>query len=638
MVIEMGRRRSPEEISASPVSPGFASSLHRCLEKYREQPENAAALERLRQARREIAEICLATAPDRLQALFSTGFSGVFKAIYECDMRYEMLSVREAAFCDELTGDLRRKFQDPGATNRLLAAMLYLRADQLPLDLNRENLPQWLFPVFVRYLLDPPKFFRESGEISVYRRHLVNALAFFSRNIVSGHHRFAGNAPLVQEIIGVVLTTLPVHPVYFSDGDLKDLYTARAKLLEHSLRRIGCVIDYQPGPRKSDRKKIRVGILNTHFRPQTETFATLPVFEHLDRSKFEIYLYVIEQSGHPVERYCRERADRFYPLTEDLSHNIATLRGHELDILFMGSNITAASKSITSIALHRTARAQATSICSPVTTGMSNIDYYIAGNLALAGEKAREQYIERLITVEGSGFCFSFVGEQESSECQFSRAKLGIKESAIVFASGANFFKIVPDLREAWANIISGVPNSVLLLYPFNPYWAGSYPAGRQLLHSLRETFLQHNISIDRLIIQPPLPHRVNVKGLLGTADIYLDAFPYSGATSLIDALETGLPTVVKDGYYLRTRQAGALLRELGIDQLVANTEQAYCELAVRLGKDATYRQQLKSLIISRMSQQPAFLDPSAFSARMGRVFQRIFAATNDSDIKSSNE
>jgi predicted O-linked N-acetylglucosamine transferase (SPINDLY family) len=170
-------------------------------------------------------------------------------------------------------------------------------------------------------------------------------------------------------------------PLYFTTANLRDIYTKRAEIIEFSLKNRGCSIDCIFPARSPNRTKIRLGIISDHFAPQTETFATIPVFEHLNRNQFEIYLYALNTSGHQLEQYCQSRADKLVALPKDFASQVQTIRADDLDILFFGTNLTAINKPVASLAIHRLARVQTTSFCSPTTTGIRHMDYYIAGNL-----------------------------------------------------------------------------------------------------------------------------------------------------------------------------------------------------------------------------------------------------------------
>jgi predicted O-linked N-acetylglucosamine transferase (SPINDLY family) len=90
-------------------------------------------------------------------------------------------------------------------------------------------------------------------------------------------------------------------------------------------------------------------------------------------------------------------------------------------------------------------------------------------------QEAQAQYRERLVMMNGTGFCFNYTMQKEEARINPERKRLGISEIAVVFISGANTFKIIPELWETWAKIIAAVPNSVLVLYPFGNTWSGGY-------------------------------------------------------------------------------------------------------------------------------------------------------------------
>jgi predicted O-linked N-acetylglucosamine transferase (SPINDLY family) len=351
------------------------------------------------------------------------------------------------------------------------------------------------------------------------------------------------------------------------------------------------------------------------------------VFEYLDRKRFDIGLYALEAARNDLERYCANRVDRLQILPRNPLEQVAALRNENLDILFFGSNLTAGVDACTTLALHRLAPIQIASICCPVTTGFTHMDYYLAGDLLAPSQAMQTQFREELLNIAGSGICFSFGPEPTGATKRMSREALGIPADAVMFISGANYFKIIPELREAWANIISRVPGAVLVLYPFNPNWSGRYNT-EPFVTDIKQRFAQRGLAEHQLRILDPLPGRPDIKALLRLADVYLDSYPYGGATSLIDTLEAGLPPVVVEGDTLRFRQAPSMLRELSVPQLIADSEHAYIELACRLGNDATLRQQVRQDIQQNMKKRPAFLDSRGFGQKVAQLFQSLYERT----------
>jgi predicted O-linked N-acetylglucosamine transferase (SPINDLY family) len=189
--------------------------------------------------------------------------------------------------------------------------------------------------------------------------------------------------------------------------------------------------------------------------------------------------------------------------------------------------------------------------------------------------------------------------------------------------NAAACFKILPEMQETWAKILAAVPKSRLLLLPFNPNWANAFPL-KQFERTLTEACARHGVSRDRFVLTGSLPSRADVKALERIADVYLDTSPFSGSISVIDPLELGLPLVVQEGATHRSRMASALLREIGLLELITTNEAGYIALALRLGTDATYRRQLNERILAKMRMRPKFINAQVYACGLGALLESL--------------
>jgi hypothetical protein len=87
--------------------------------------------------------------------------------------------------------------------------------------------------------------------------------------------------------------------------------------------------------------------------------------------------------------------------------------------------------------------------------------------------------------------------------------------------------------------------------------------------------------------------------GLMQVSDVFLDTIGFSGFNTAIQAIECGLPIVTREGLFLRGRLASGILRRMGMTELIANNEEEYINLAVRLVEDRAYREAMKEKIIA---------------------------------------
>lgn len=569
------------------------------------------------EVRKQVTEFLITLPEDYFKSIY---LKENIKRLINSGVRHKPLSVKEKNVMNEIVLQMSREVNDSKIIQYLLAVMLYRHAHQLPLLYDLTQIPEWLLNDYLKFLFDFPKLFQEIGEADSYYKYMQGWVNYIHTNMCS-----SPSSKLMQDVVSFFTRNANFIPVYFNNANLKDIYKKRADLLEFALQMDDHQIDYDFSERSPGRKKIRLGILAAHFAPQTETFTTLPVYKHLNRDLFEIILYAVKGSNHRLERYCSGHADAFITLPQDLPSQVQTIRDGDLDIILIATNVTAVTNSTSLLALHRLARIQAANTSSCVTTGMRHVDYYISGELTEPENNAQQHYTETLVTINGPAHCNDFgTEEQLVSTISVSRESLGIAQNAVVYMSGANFFKIIPEVETAWAKIIAKVPNSKLVLYPFNPNWSSSYPVS-SFKKRIVTTFASYGLSEDRLIILETVPNRADVRERLKLGDVYLDSYPFSGVYSLIDPLELGLPPVVMEGNSFRTLMGPALLRELQIPDLIADNEDSYINLALALGTNPELRKQKSDQIKQKMQANPRFLDSRSYSAQMGALFQELF-------------
>ncbi|MEG3838990.1 class I SAM-dependent methyltransferase [Microcoleus sp. herbarium14] len=505
------------------------------------------------------------------------------------------------------------------AIEELLVEMRNKPAYQLPLQYDLACIPPQLLNEYIRLLFELPYLFQDIGEVNMYYQHIQRWVDYIHTNI------FQHSESNFWHSVALLFKRYAKLAVYFSNNNLKEIYVKRADIIEFALKIEGHQIDFDLPDRSADRDKIRLGILADNFSTQAEIFATLPVYKHLNRDEFEIILYFLNASGHRFEKCCLGYTDVAVKLPQIFNLQVETIRKWELDILFIANNITAQTNTIAELALHRLAPIQIVGMNSPVTTGMRHIDYYISSKLTELENDTQNHYIENLVKLDVPAQCFDFgTEEQLIKTISFQRETTGIPQNAVVYISGANFFKILPEVEETWIKIIAGVPDAVLVLYPFNPNWAPIYPV-TAFKQRLVATLAKYGLDADRLILLDAVPNRADVKERLKVADIYLDSYPYAGMTSLIDPLEIGLPTVVMSGNYARSNMGASLLRELQMPDLIADSEESYIDLAIALGTNPDLRQQKSTCIKQKMQANPAFLDSRSYSDKIGSLFKEIF-------------
>ncbi len=567
--------------------------------------------------RQNIVQQWLEISEENLESAFSGELGNKHRELLALEIRQQLCSDEEKQFISELNQYIAKGWKQDKIAQYFLAASLYCYPHQLSRKwFENAEVPEFLVDYFVNFMFEKPDFFKELDESDQYCYYMKDWIDFIHVCITT-----ETDSPIWQQMAWIFTQRANFIPLYFNSENLKEIYVKRAEIMEIALKQRGFQIDFNFPKRDQNRKKIRVGFLSNHFTPLTETFSTLPAFEYLDRG-FEVVLYANIVSGHSLEKYCESRVDRLVCLPEDLNAKVQTIRQDDLDFLFICTNTTAVTNQITILALHKLARVQIATFNSPVTTGMKNIDYYLTGKLTEFENS--EHYSENLLFLNGQGYCFNYGDFDPKPTQTFTRQLFDLKEEQTIFISAANFYKLTPELKETWVKVIAQVPNSILILMPFGQSWSNQYPK-EALVKSLHLLFEKYTISIDRLKLFDPLPNRIEVREALKIADVYLDSYPYSGTTSLIEPLEIGLPSVVRKGNTLRNRMGAAMLQSIHLSDLVVENEESYINLAVKLGTDEKLRSQYREQILEKMANNPPFLDSRSYSTQIGDVLKQLF-------------
>jgi predicted O-linked N-acetylglucosamine transferase (SPINDLY family)/glycosyltransferase involved in cell wall biosynthesis len=597
--------------------PDEVRNVEQMIATYGDNPADPVR-EQLLDLQQGLMNFLVTAEPEKLEGQFQGGFGRVFRALAKSGLPSEPPTEEARVQCAILDEALASpgKPAESFDFRPLLARMLRVPAHRGNVSIAPEKIPAWLLDDYLAYVLHAPQVFVTDGEAEEFHTHLLGwARAILQRT------RTAPNEKLTMSVAHFFAMKANCIPLYFSNRNTREVAEKRAAIMEFVLLKNGAVIDAKVPKRLKNRTKIKVGYLSAHFGAQTETHVTLPTLQ-LDRSKFEICLFPLASVGGPIEERCRSFADSFTPLPQNVHQQVKAIREAALDVIIIGTNVTAVTNAVSLIALHRLAPLQLVSYCSPVSTGMRHIDGYLTGTFNdFPG--LQDHFSEKLQFCEGPPGCLDYTVEAKASAGGFSRESLGIAPDEIVFVNAAACFKILPEMQETWAKLLKSVPKSRLILLPFNPNWSNAFPV-KQFERTLTEACARHGVGRDRFILAGSLPSRADVKSLESVADVYLDTFPFSGSISVIDPLELGIPTVVWAAETHRSRMAAALLRELEIPELIAENEAEYIALAVRLATDTACRREFVGRIRAAMARGPKFVNPTAYAVGLGRLLESL--------------
>ena len=323
--------------------------------------------------------------------------------------------------------------------------------------------------------------------------------------------------------------------------------------------------------------RIRVAYLSPHFREHPLAFLMSGIFECHDKSHFDIAAISIGPNDNSeLHKQLKGSFERFidaekYP-DDQLAHLVREL---EIDILIDLAGFTEGLR--TSVFAKRPAPIQVNYLGYPGTMGAEYIDYMIADRIVIPNSQLKF-YAEKIVHLPNSYYPTSYQlndSRRITAPQAFTRADMGLPQTAFVFCCFNNNYKITPDVFDGWMRILKRVDGSVLWLLEANASAASN----------LRKEAGARGVDPERLVFAKPmsLPDHLARHRL---ADLFLDTLPYNAHTTASDALWVGLPVLTRIGETFAGRVAASLLTAIGLPELITATPQAYEELAIELANN----------------------------------------------------
>ncbi|HLI67153.1 MAG TPA: hypothetical protein VKU90_12375 [Caulobacteraceae bacterium] len=493
------------------------------------------------------------------------------------------------------------------APNVVMAAMALAPAHHFPILERLAIAPQWLRGAYARYLLGMPALFAHIGEGARFGAHAIEAMARLHAAIFDERLRDAVD-------LATAVHNGNCEMVYFNDLPLKPYFRKRAEIVEWLMRLGGAELNWTFPPREAAASP-RVGVLCRSLQPGTETFYLI---SHLEESAFaraNVTLYVGDDAETPLSQTFRASVAQVVRLPAEPAPAVARVRADDLDLVLIANNVTYGPSREASIAAHRLARVQVTGAASPVTSGWSNADLFLSGESNDPDPDAGRDFEERLVRLPGSVGYFGFAHDHDPQTIAVTAAQLGIAPGEVVLFSAANFYKLTPEVVDAWIEILVRAPATRLFLMPFNPNWGDAYAAGL-FLRRLDRACAAAGLERARIQLIGRVPTRADLMALMALAHVYLDSFPFPGSCSLVDPLLVGLPIVAHGGERFRTAIAASMLPREGVGEAVCADREAYVARALRLATDPAFREAEAALARAASARGLVCLQPNVLNGK----------------------
>jgi protein O-GlcNAc transferase len=339
--------------------------------------------------------------------------------------------------------------------------------------------------------------------------------------------------------------------------------------------------------------RIRIGYFSADFRHHPLAQLAVGLFEHHDKSRFEITAISFgPDDGSDLRTRIRSATENFIDVRRMSDSAVAELiRRREIDILVDLTGFTQDNRF--SVLARRVAPLQVNFLCYTGTMGAGCMDYIIA-DPTIIPKNHFPFYSEQVVwlpdTYQANDRSRPISGRRPT------RSQCNLAEAAFVFCCFNAAYKIIPEVFAVWMKLLAKREGSVLWLLETNPKAA----------QNLRREAEAHGIASERLIFAPGMPLADHM-ARIGLADLFLDTLPYNAHTTAGDALWAGLPVLTCLGETFAGRVAASLLLAIGLPELITTSVEDYETLALKLAHDSSLLQAIKAKLMRNRDIYPLF-------------------------------
>jgi predicted O-linked N-acetylglucosamine transferase (SPINDLY family) len=350
-----------------------------------------------------------------------------------------------------------------------------------------------------------------------------------------------------------------------------------------------------PAPHRNDKnpdRRLRIGYISQDFRDHVVGRNMLPLFQHHDRSQFEIFCYNSTSLSDRFNTAFRKLANQWREIAAIRDDDVAELiRRDEIDLLIDTSLHLGGNR--LGVMARKPAPVQLTFFGYPGTTGLSAIDYRLTDPYLDPPGMHDADYSEQSIRLPHSFWCYD-PAAMEVADWPEPGPPPMLSAGHVTFGCLNNFRKINDTALQLWANVLSQVSNSRMRILAAR--------GGHRT--ALSNRFVELGITPDRIsfIDRGDRRHYLNA---YTPVDIALDTVPYNGHTTSLDALWLGIPVVTLVGRTVAGRAGVSQASNMQLTELVADTPEQFASIAVSLAEDPLRLAAIRSQLRNRMWESP---------------------------------
>ena len=428
------------------------------------------------------------------------------------------------------------------------------------------------------YNLYLPQVYESAEDLTRWRTRYARGMG----EIASTLDRFRPDARRVLDL------TRTNFLLAYQGGDDRELQRAYSRILGTLALEVRPDWAERPARTFDGSRRLRVGFVGSIFRDCTAGRYFEGWITGLDPARFERRVYHTAPIVDEFTRRIAAGCDAFTTLRADGETTIDRLRGELLDVLVQPEvGMTPLSYLLAAVPV---APVQCVGWGHPVTTGGAAVDAFLTCG-PMEPDEASSHYTETPVALPGLGVRYAM----PHTGAAFAREQLRLPAGRRLYVCPQSLFKIHPAMDALFARLLAADPGGVLLFFQA-PARAITEHFGARLQRAMEAAGVEPSGQLKFL----PRMNSDAFRRTLAMADVVVDTLHWSGGNTSLDAIAAGTPLVTLPGRFMRGRQSAAMLGLMGLEELVARTEDEYVAKAVAVAGDGAQNRRLRGLIADR--------------------------------------
>jgi protein O-GlcNAc transferase len=341
-------------------------------------------------------------------------------------------------------------------------------------------------------------------------------------------------------------------------------------------------------PQVRDGELTRIGYVSARFRDLSAMRYFLGWLREHDRSRFAVHAFHIGRKTDSTTEEARRISLVFHHFPDQMEEACHAIRAANLHVLvFLDIGL---DPIMTQLAALRLAPVQCMAWDQPITSGLPTVDYFLSSDFAEPG-RTGEHYSESLIRLPGVGVVYQ-KPVIPAPLLHGTRQDFQLRDDATVYLCCQHVYKFLPANDGVFTEIARRVPNAQFVFLAMNK------AVGADLQARLDRAFAAAGLESSRHCVILPQLKQFDYWNLHLLADVFLDTIGWSSGASAFEAVACRLPVVTVPGELMRSRQAYAILTQLGVTETIARDNAGYVDIAVRLATDQPFREDVKERMV----------------------------------------